>query len=166
MNKSILIGVAAVFLLSACTPNANKSQVEVTDETKPVSEAMEENHEVDAMEGKPELESQNGEAMMDNGNDEMMEKGTVYEVDAFKYGYSVKEITASPGETITINLSNSDGLHDWVLDEFDAKTKVIKEGEVDSITFTVPDDALGKYEFYCSVGDHRKRGMVGTLTVE
>ena len=34
----------------------------------------------------------------------------------------VERIVAKPGETITINLTNSDGFHDWVLDEFNAST--------------------------------------------
>ena len=31
---------------------------------------------------------------------------------------------------------------------------------------TIPEDAAGQsYEFYCSVGNHRQLGMVGTLTI-
>ncbi len=54
--------------------------------------------------------------------------------------------------------------HDWNVDEFEARTKQIKNGETDSITFVA--GKAGSYEFYCSVGQHRANGMVGTLVVQ
>lgn len=87
-----------------------------------------------------------------------------FEVDSFSYGYSLEEIRVKEGDTVTINLTNSGGFHDWVVDEFDAATAKIKEGETTSVTFVA--SKKGTYEYYCSVGSHRAQGMIGTLIVE
>jgi nitrite reductase (NO-forming) len=86
-------------------------------------------------------------------------------VDSFEMGFSLKTLTVKKGDTVKITLTNSGKYtHDWVVDEFSARTKVIKNGESDSITF-VPDKA-GTFEYYCSVMTHRSQGMVGKLIVE
>lgn len=87
-----------------------------------------------------------------------------FTLDSFNYGYSMETLTVAEGDTVTINLTSSDGFHDWVVDEFDAATDTISPGEETSVTFVA--DQAGTYEFYCSVGSHRARGMVGTLIVE
>lgn len=88
----------------------------------------------------------------------------VFNVTGFNYGYDVSEIRVQEGDTVTINLSVSDGFHDWVLDEFSAATAQIRAGGLASVTFVA--DRAGTYEYYCSVGAHRAQGMVGTLIVE
>ena len=88
----------------------------------------------------------------------------VLTLDAFNFGYSESEIRVKEGDTVTINLTSSDGFHDWVVDEFNAATGKIQEGGETSVTFVA--DKSGTYEFYCSVGSHRANGMVGTLIVE
>lgn len=88
----------------------------------------------------------------------------VIELDSFNFGYSQDEIRVAEGTVVTINLTSSDGFHDWVVDEFNAATGKIREGETTSVTFVA--DAAGTYEYYCSVGAHRANGMVGTLIVE
>ena len=85
-------------------------------------------------------------------------------VDAFMYGYTPKEIRVKKGSAVTINLTSSDGFHDWVVDEFNAKTSRINTGGSTSVTFIA--DKAGTFEYYCSVGDHRAKGMVGKLIVE
>ena len=87
-----------------------------------------------------------------------------FTIDSFMYGYSPDSIRVNEGDTVVITLTNSEGLHDWVVDEFDAATEIISAGEETTITFVA--DAAGEYEFYCSVGNHRAQGMVGTLIVE
>lgn len=89
---------------------------------------------------------------------------TTVTLDSFNYGYSQDEIRVEEGDTVTLTLTNSDGLHDWMLDEFDVATEQINEGETTTVTFVA--DAAGEYEYYCSVGNHREQGMVGTLIVE
>jgi plastocyanin len=93
------------------------------------------------------------------------EESTVkaFTLDSFNYGYSMDTIEVNEGDTVTITLTNSGGFHDWVLDEFGAATEKINPGEETSVTFVA--DQAGTYEYYCSVGSHRARCMVGTLIV-
>lgn len=88
----------------------------------------------------------------------------VFTIDAFSFGYSEDEIRVNQGDVVTINLTNSNGFHDWVVDEFDAATEKIQAGDTTSVTFVA--DQTGTFEYYCSVGNHRAQGMVGTLIVE
>jgi plastocyanin len=87
-----------------------------------------------------------------------------FTIDSFGFGYSQEEIRVNEGDTVTINLTNSGGYHDWVVDEFDAATEKINGGGETSVTFVA--DETGTFEYYCSVGNHREQGMVGTLIVE
>tara|TARA_B100000508_G_scaffold49652_1_gene38601 strand:+ start:3955 stop:4443 length:489 start_codon:yes stop_codon:yes gene_type:complete len=87
-----------------------------------------------------------------------------FTIDSFNFGYSLEEITVNEGDTVTINLTNSDGFHDWVVDEFGAATEKIQAGGVTSVTFVAGE--AGTYEYYCSVGSHRANGMVGKLIVK
>jgi len=86
-----------------------------------------------------------------------------FTIDAFSFGFSEFELQVNVGDTVTINLTNSDGYHDWVLDEFGASTKQIQSGETTTVTFVATKK--GSFEYYCSVGEHRAYGMVGTLVV-
>ncbi|MBX4199007.1 cupredoxin domain-containing protein [Candidatus Parcubacteria bacterium] len=91
--------------------------------------------------------------------------GTVKEftVNGGGYYFAPKTITVNKGDTVKINFVNAGGMHDWVLDAFNAKTPVIQSGQTASVTFVA--DKTGTFEYYCSVGNHRQMGMVGTLTV-
>lgn len=87
-----------------------------------------------------------------------------FTVDSFSFGYSMEEIKVNEGDTVTINLTNSGGFHDLVIDDFDASTAAISAGDTASVTFVA--GKKGVYEFYCSIGNHRAQGMVGNLIVE
>jgi len=50
---------------------------------------------------------------------------------------------------------------DWVI----ATTAMLGDGESDTITFTVPDEA-GEYDYICTFPGHFSGGMVGVLIVE
>ena len=73
-------------------------------------------------------------------------------------------LTVKKGDKVKIAFKNSGGFHDLVIDEFNVKTPVIKSGDQASIEFTA--DKTGTFQYYCSVGNHRQMGMVGTLTVQ
>ena len=88
----------------------------------------------------------------------------VFNVSAANFSFDVKEIKVKKGDTVVINFKNTEGFHDWVIDEFNTRAKQLKEGESATVTF-VPDKA-GTFEYYCSVGQHRKFGMLGKLIVE
>ncbi len=74
---------------------------------------------------------------------EVMGSVKEFTVDSFSFGYSMDTIKVSEGDTVTINLTNSGGFHDWVVDEFDAATEKIAEGGETSVTFVA--DKAGKY---------------------
>ena len=80
------------------------------------------------------------------------------------FGFSETEIRVKKGDTVEIQFTNEAGFHDWVIDEFNAKTKQLKAGESETVTFVA--DKAGTFEYYCSVGSHRQMGMVGKLIVE
>ena len=68
------------------------------------------------------------------------------------------------GDTVKIHFLSVGGMHDWVLDEFSAKTPRVSEGQSADIEFQATK--TGTFEYYCSVGTHRQMGMVGKLIVE
>ncbi|MGH9858331.1 MAG: cupredoxin domain-containing protein [Acidobacteriota bacterium] len=82
-----------------------------------------------------------------------------------EFSYSPAEIRVQQGDTVRITLQNGGTMpHDWRLDEFNAATSVITPGQQETIEFVA--DQAGEFEYYCSVGQHRQQGMVGTLIVE
>jgi cytochrome c oxidase subunit 2 len=88
----------------------------------------------------------------------------VYDISAVPFEFSIKEIRVKEGDRVRINLTTTEGLHDWVVDEFSASTRRLAAGETDFVEFTA--DQVGIFEYYCSVGTHREMGMVGKLIVE
>jgi len=86
------------------------------------------------------------------------------EVIANNFEFSETEIRVTEGDTVRLTLVNEEGTHDWVVDEFAAATEVLAAGEQETIEFVA--DEVGEFEYYCSVGNHRDMGMVGSLIVE
>jgi plastocyanin len=87
--------------------------------------------------------------------------------DNFKFvmnGVDNPEIRVKQGDKVRIELTNTNGFHDWKLDEFNAATKRLNTGQSDVIEFVA--DKNGTFEYYCSVGEHRAMGMKGTFIVE
>ena len=97
-----------------------------------------------------------------NMNEETVIK--VFEVEGKPFSFSPSEIKVKKGDKVKIIFKNMEGFHDWVVDEFAAKTKQIQAGQTDSVDFIA--DKTGTFEYYCSVGTHRQQGMVGKLIVE
>jgi plastocyanin len=80
------------------------------------------------------------------------------------FEFSQTEIRVQQGDRVRINFESTEGLHDWVVDEFNAATDQVMPGTPTSVEFVA--DQAGEFEYYCSVGQHRENGMVGTLIVE
>lgn len=80
------------------------------------------------------------------------------------FSFSPAQIKVNKGDTVKIIFQNADGFHDWVVDEFNAKTSRIQANETAKVTFVA--DKTGAFEYYCSVGSHRANGMKGNLIVE
>lgn len=80
------------------------------------------------------------------------------------FEFNPKEIRVKQGDVVRINFKSTLGMHDWKVDKFNSQTRQIQTGESADITFVA--DRKGEFTYYCSVGDHRARGMVGKLIVE
>jgi plastocyanin len=80
-------------------------------------------------------------------------------------------LSAAAGSMIRVTLTNGDTVqqvplieHDWVLEGVSgAKTATVAPGAKTEVSFAAPK--AGAYKYFCSIGDHRERGMEGTLTV-
>jgi len=68
------------------------------------------------------------------------------------------------GERVRIAFTSTQGLHDWVLDEYSIATERVRDPNSTSLAFIA--DKAGTFEYYCSVGKHRANGMKGLFIVE
>lgn len=87
-----------------------------------------------------------------------------FNVNGDNFKFAPNEIKVNEGDTVVINFKNTGGFHDWVLDEFNAKTQQLGDGASETVTFVA--NKKGTFEYYCSVGQHRQMGMKGNLIVE
>ena len=87
-----------------------------------------------------------------------------FEISGVDYAFDITQIKVKQGDSVTINFKSADGFHDFIIDEFNARTERVKTGNTTSITFIA--NKKGTFEYYCSVGSHRVNGMTGTLMVE
>ncbi len=88
----------------------------------------------------------------------------IFDVVGGDFSFDVKEIRVKKGDKVKIVFENQEGFHDWVIDEFNARTPQIKAGKTEEVEFVA--DKVGTFEYYCSVGKHRQNGMKGKLIVE
>ncbi len=87
-----------------------------------------------------------------------------FNVSGKPYSFTPSEIRVKKGDTVRIVFTNQQGTHNWVIDEFNARTNILQAGQSETIDFLA--DKTGSFEYYCSVGNHRALGMKGTLIVE
>lgn len=85
-------------------------------------------------------------------------------VEGSPFKFLPAEIKVKKGQTVKVVFKNMQGMHDFVVDEFSAKTKAIKAKESETVEFVA--DKTGTFEYYCSVGNHRSMGMKGNFIVE
>lgn len=92
----------------------------------------------------------------------------VVRVVATDFAYDVEVIEAEPGEALRVVLRN-DGTHPHNI-EFelpDGEVEVeggVAPGDMGEVLLWAPLED-GAYVYYCPVGDHRGRGMEGSLVV-
>ena len=149
MNKNIILGVialavvgvgAAFFLKSSPSQMiAPETQVETTAPTEAIMEK-------------------------DATDSAMSEEVREFSVTGSPFKFDPKEIKVKKGDKVKITFKNASGTHSFVIDELNVKTAVLNAGAQESVEFTA--DKAGRFEYYCSVGNHKAMGMVGTLTVE
>jgi plastocyanin len=91
------------------------------------------------------------------------------EITAEEYKFSPSQLTAKPGERLTIALRNNGKMEHSI--EFDvpganeALERNVPPGETGHMSFTAPSKT-GTYTFFSPLGDDRKRGLEGRLDVE
>jgi plastocyanin len=98
----------------------------------------------------------------DENNDKVQEKTFTLTTQAL--AFLPTEIRVNEGDRVKVIINNLIGFHDFVIDEFDVKSSQTQAPSTMEVEFTA--HTAGTYEFYCSVGNHRELGMVGTLIVK
>ena len=88
----------------------------------------------------------------------------VITMEAGTFFFKPSELKIEKDKPVKIVITNTGGMHDFVIDELNVKSKVVSDGENLEVVFT-PSKA-GSFEFYCSVSNHRQMGMKGTIVVE
>ena len=78
--------------------------------------------------------------------------------------FKPNQLTVKKGDNVKITFVNDGGFHDFVLDEFNVKTDVIGSSKSQTVTFIA--SKTGSFQYYCSVGNHKAMGMLGTLVVQ
>lgn len=91
-------------------------------------------------------------------------QGSPFTVNGGNYYFKPNIIKVKQGDQVTIKFINDNGMHNFIIDEFNVGTQIIKGGAEETISFIA--DKKGSFEYYCSVGQHRQNGMKGTLIVE
>jgi plastocyanin len=147
LQKHIILGFVSTFLLAGCAHTGTAPETITTPEAEST------------------IQDENPEVINDGTEEEMMENEVT--IDASNFMFSQDTITAKAGETLTIVLTNSEGMHNFIIDELDVQSETIEAGEDTTITIEIPADAAGQsYAYYCGIGNHRAMGMEGMLTVE
>lgn len=80
------------------------------------------------------------------------------------FRFNPDKIQVKQGAKVKVILTAMDMPHDFNLDELNVNGPVAQPGETLTVEFTAGQK--GEFEYYCSVGQHRAMGMVGTLVVE
>lgn len=89
---------------------------------------------------------------------------TIVNVEAGSFYYKPNEIRVKKGQKVKIVMTSMDMMHDFNVDELGIKLPITKAGNTGEVEFSV--NQSGSFEYYCSVGQHRKNGQVGKLIVE
>jgi plastocyanin len=101
-------------------------------------------------------------------SDEPQGGGRAVEIAVAEYKFTPSQITAEPGEELTITLRNQGKMEHSI--EFDvpgsnqALERNVAPGETAHMTLTAPSKT-GSYPFFSPLGDDRKRGLEGRLDV-
>jgi nitrite reductase (NO-forming) len=77
------------------------------------------------------------------------------------------DLLVQPGQTVYITLINGDGMpHDLQISELGFHMPMLREkGATATASFTVSENQMGSYSYYCTVSGHRQAGMEGQLVI-
>lgn len=148
-NPILFVGIATVAIILVATYLLARGQREK------ISQGVNES----------ETQTQNIAAQNSSVTEPAEESGVkIFEITGGAYFFKPNEIRVKKGEKVRIVFTNSDGIHDLVIDELNVKTKLVQSGETVEIEFVA--DEVGEFVYYCSVANHRSLGVKGTLIVE
>lgn len=85
-------------------------------------------------------------------------------VEGGMFYFKPNKIIVKKDQPVEITFKNVEGMHDFVIDELNVKSETIAAGKTTTVEFT--PTKVGEFQFYCSIADHKAKGMVGTLIVE
>lgn len=159
MNKNAVIGLIVVLLLvGGGFAYYQSTQTKAPESPTPATQDTMQNKSMMKEETSPTSEAASDSAMSEENN---VKK---FVIENAGMSFKTKQLTVNKGDTVQVTFKNTGGFHDFVIDEFNAKTKQLPAGQQETIEFVA--DQAGDFEFYCSVGNHRQMGMKGTLTVQ
>lgn len=153
-----LVAIAAVILIGAVA----YIFVNRTAQTTPQAAQTQETVQPTSVQTEPTAPESTAQESM--GQKDATTGVTTFQISAQNFSFSVPEIRVKMGSKVKIVLTNNEGMHNWTIDEFNAKTSTIQAGKSAEVEFIA--SKKGNFEYYCSVGNHRQQGMVGNLIVE
>ena len=154
MNRNLIIGIVVVIVIVGAGWYLLKGQMTSAPTTETTSSSSD-----SVMTTVP-----SDSAMMESSDSAVAGDAKVFTVTGSNFKFDTPEIKVKAGDTVKITFKNSQGFHDFVIDEFNVKTRQGNGPSEETVTFVA--DKAGTYEYYCSVGQHRAMGMKGNLIVE
>lgn len=154
----LLVGFVSSVVLAGCTLGSSGTPGAITEASSSPNAADQQ------VMMTPTPASEGSTPMIEAGTTTMVDGVQVITIEAGSFYYKPNEFRVKKGEKVKVVLNSVSMMHDFVIDELDVKLPITKSGETGSIEFT-PTEA-GTFEFYCSVGQHRQMGQIGTLIVE
>ena len=100
-----------------------------------------------------------------SSNDQLV--GKVLKLSVSNFGFSPKELTAKPGEQVTLSVTSTDGAHTLMFDDpaMTAVNLAINPLKTVATTFNAPTKK-GEYVFRCDIPGHTERGESGRLIIK
>lgn len=106
-----------------------------------------------------------GLALVGCGDDDG-DAGTSSRLEATEFEFSPAQVTAKVGEHEFQIVNRGDTEHALEIHAPGGEVVSDRVAPGDSATVTADLSETGTYELYCPVGDHRQRGMKGSVTVK
>ncbi|MBI2593960.1 cupredoxin domain-containing protein [Candidatus Daviesbacteria bacterium] len=150
MNKNLIIGIFIALVIAGGGWLFFKGQ---SVSTQPANETIAPITEVPA--------SGNVEESTDSS---MTKQVKEFSVTGSSFKFEPAEVKVNKGDTVKITFVNAGGFHDFNIEGYDVKTKQGNGPSEETVTFVA--SKAGEFPFYCSVGQHRSKGMEGKLIVQ
>lgn len=148
-NKLLLLAGLSLVILTACSSKSKTGIIPGAEPTNGIERTELE-----------KIESETSDEMGDTIVFNLTGKNFKFVMD----GTESPDLRVKKDSRVRINFTSTDGLHDWVLDDFGAATEKIETDESTFVEFIANE--TGTFEYYCSVGEHRTNGMRGNLIIE